>query len=113
MRPPGSAFGTGATLRSAHISSKKSGPLLAQRQSLEMHVVHQHRVLWHTRAMMFLQEIESILDNPDEMADMYLANKEAALDAEAEQVCRLHSNLVIKMGQLDMHRWISLALTRA
>jgi len=53
--------------------------------------------------MMFLQEIESILDNPDEMADMYLANKEAALDVEAEQVCRLHSNLVIKMGQLDMH----------
>ena len=33
-----------------------------------------------------MQEIESILDNPDEMADMYLANKEAALDAEAEQV---------------------------
>lgn len=33
-----------------------------------------------------MQEIESILDNPDEMGDMYLANKEAALDAEAEQV---------------------------
>ena len=33
-----------------------------------------------------MQEIESILDNPDEMAEMSLANKEAALDAEAEQV---------------------------
>ena len=33
-----------------------------------------------------LQEIESILDNPNEMADMYLASKEAALEAEAEQV---------------------------
>ena len=57
------------------------------------------------RAMMSLQEIESLLDNPDEMADMYLANKEAALDAEAEQVCNLHhfSNPVIKMCHLDMH----------
>ncbi len=33
-----------------------------------------------------MQEIESILDNPDEMSDMYLANKEAALGAEVEQV---------------------------
>jgi hypothetical protein len=33
-----------------------------------------------------MQEIESILDNPAEMAEMSLANKEAALDAEAEQV---------------------------
>ena len=32
------------------------------------------------------QEIESILDNPGEMADMHLADKEAALNAEAEQV---------------------------
>ena len=32
-----------------------------------------------------VQEVESILDNPNEMADMYLASKEAALEAEAEQ----------------------------
>ena len=32
------------------------------------------------------QEVESILDNPNEMADMYLGSKEAALEAEAEQV---------------------------
>ena len=40
------------------------------------------------------QEIESILDNPGEMADMHLADKEAALDAEAEQVqCRHEASL--------------------
>lgn len=34
-----------------------------------------------------LQEIESILDNPTEMADMYLGRRDEAARAELQQVC--------------------------
>ncbi len=49
-----------------------------------------------------LQEIESILDNPGEMADMHLADKEAVLDAKAEQVQRVQPFMCHQLSHVSL-----------
>lgn len=54
-----------------------------------------------------MQELESILDNPNEMADMYLARKDAALaefEVRCEPLCSMqHMGTHVMLTAMTQH----------